>query len=76
MGAVCNVGSEGLFIGCTWENDFIKNKSVYYMGREGWVLIVKSHECQKESTKGKTEKQKRHEIYKKQKVSLNISVIT
>ena len=38
------------------------------MGREGWVLIVKSHECQKESTKGKMEKQKRHERYKKQKV--------
>lgn len=46
------------------------------MGREGWVLIVKSHECQKESTKGKMEKQKRHERYKKQKVSLNIAIIT
>ena len=76
MGAVCNVGSEGLLIGCTWENDFIKNKSVYSMGREGWVLIAKSHECLKESTKGKTERQRRHERGKNQKVSLNIPVIT
>ena len=37
------------------------------MGREGWVLIVKSHECQKKSSKGKMEEQKRHERYEKQK---------